>query len=159
MIETTLHLICGKIASGKSTLAATLCQNSNTIIIAQDAWMSVLYPENKTVADYLYRAPMLRTALKPHIITLLTNGLSVVLDFPANSPDSRSWMYAIINEANCEHQLHFLDFPDDLCRTRLRTRNASGTHEYQVSDDEFNEITALFVPPQESEGFNIIRYV
>jgi len=120
--------------------------------------MSVLYPENKTVADYLRRAPMLCAALKPHIVTLLTNGLSVVLDFPANTPGSRRWMRDIINEANCAHALHFLDVPDDVCRVRMHARNASGAHEYKVSDAQFNEITALFVSPHEDEGFKIIRH-
>ena len=48
----TLHLICGKIAAGKSTLAASLAARPATIRIAEDDWLSCLYEgEQKTLED------------------------------------------------------------------------------------------------------------
>lgn len=44
-VSPTLHLLCGKIASGKSTLAAQLGRTAGTILIAEDDWLDSLYSE------------------------------------------------------------------------------------------------------------------
>jgi predicted kinase len=110
------------------------------------------------VSDYVRCSARLKTAMGPHIEALLRTGLSVVLDFPANTPSSRAWMRGLFERAGVDHALHFLDVPDDICRMRLRARNAAGVHEFEASDAEFDLITSYFVPPDAAEGFNVIRY-
>lgn len=39
----TLHLVCGKIAAGRSTLCVRLAAAPGTILIAQDRWMKRLW--------------------------------------------------------------------------------------------------------------------
>src|ERR1700722_15513512 len=47
---TTLYLLCGKIAAGKSTLARQLAIRPRTLLIEMDHWMSTLFPvENRTI--------------------------------------------------------------------------------------------------------------
>jgi predicted kinase len=41
----TLHMICGKIAAGKSTLAARLGRAQGTVLVAEDDWLSALFPD------------------------------------------------------------------------------------------------------------------
>lgn len=38
----TLHMLCGKIASGKSTLAARLSATPGTVLVSEDAWRTAL---------------------------------------------------------------------------------------------------------------------
>ncbi|MBR2816910.1 MAG: ATP-binding protein [Reyranella sp.] len=155
----TLHMICGKIAAGKSTLAARLAQAPATVLVSEDYWMSRLYEgEVKTVADYGRLSARLRKAIGGHLATLLRAGLSIVLDFPANTVANRHWMRTIFEEAASAHRLHFLDLPDEACRARLHRRNAAGTHEYVVSDAEFDAITRYFQPPTADERFETIVY-
>lgn len=150
-------MLCGKIAAGKSTLAAGLARAPATVLLSEDHWLSRLYPhELASLADYVRCSARLRDAMGSHIETLLRAGLSVVLDFPANTVANRLWMRSIFEGAGAAHQLHFLDLPDDLCRARLGRRNASGAHEYVVSDAEFDAFTRHFVPPSEEEGFKTI---
>lgn len=154
-----LHMICGKIAAGKSTLAARLADAPDTVLVSEDYWMSRLYAEElKTVADYVRYSSRLRNAMGGHIEALLKAGLSIVLDFPANTTSNRQWMRTIFEGAGVEHRLHFLDLPDDVCKARLRQRNAAGSHEYVVSDAEFAAITSYFQPPTEQEGFTMVVY-
>jgi predicted kinase len=145
----TLHMLCGKIAAGKSTLSARLGAAPSTIVIAQDEWMARLWPDElRTVADYARLVPRLRAAMGPHVVALLRSGLSVVLDWPANTVVSRRWMRGIFEAAGSAHRLHVLDVPDEVCLARLQARNASGLHEYSVSREEFAEITRyLEMPP------------
>jgi predicted kinase len=155
----TLHVICGKIAAGKSTLARRLADAPGTILISEDVWLSTLYrDEQKTVADYARNARRLREVMGGHVEGLLRAGLSVVLDFPANTVANRQWMRGLFEKAGAAHRLHFLDLPDTVCKARLRQRNAAGTHQFTVSDAEFDEITGYLVPPSADEGFETTIY-
>jgi len=155
----TLHMLCGKIASGKSTLAKELANTLSTVILSEDDWLAHLYPDGiKSVADYVRCASNLRVAIGPHVTDLLRIGVSVVLDFPANTIVNRNWMRSLIDGVEAEHVLHFLDVSDDQCLLRLRARNASGAHAFVVTDTEFHLITRYFVEPQQQEGFNIISH-
>lgn len=154
-----LHLLTGKIAAGKSTLSANLAAETGGLVLAEDHWLATLYPAQITsLEDYLRESERLRAAIAPLIVDLLRRGLTIILDFPANTVRSRTWMRGLADAAGITATLHFLDLPDDLCRQRLHARNAAGTHAYQASDTEFDQFTAHFVPPRTDEGFEVIRH-
>jgi predicted kinase len=92
----------------------------------------------------------------PHVVDILQRGLSVVLDFPANTVSNRNWMRSLITEASAAHELHLLDVPDAICKQRLRERNADGEHPFQASEADRDLFTSYFVPPGPSSGFNIV---
>lgn len=156
---TTLYLLCGKIAAGKSTLARKLAERPKTLLMTMDHWMSVLYPtENRTIEDFARLSARLREAMSPHIVDILRQDISVVLDFPANTVMWRSWMRSLIADANVAHELHLLDFPDALCKQRLAQRNADANHPYQVDDETYDLFMSYYVPPSADEGFTIVRH-
>lgn len=153
----TLYLLCGKIAAGKSTLAKRLAARPATVLISEDHWNSTLFPDEiRTIEDYARYSARVRAAMGPHVTALLKAGLSVVLDFQANTLAVRGWMRTLINGADAAHELHFLDIPDELCRRRLNERNLAGQHPYQASDADYELFTRHFVPPSADEGFNVI---
>ncbi|AWH49107.1 cell division protein ZipA [Stenotrophomonas sp. SAU14A_NAIMI4_5] len=155
----TLHLVCGKIGAGKSTLCRQLAQAPGTVLISEDAWLAALYPAQiRSVADYLQRAALLRDVLAPHLRALLRAGVSVVLDFPFNTAATRAWAREVFEAVTAAHALHFLDVDDAVCKARLRARNARGEHPFRASDEEFEQITRHFVAPAQEEGFQVIRY-
>ncbi|MDN2709457.1 ATP-binding protein [Janthinobacterium sp. SUN118] len=154
----TLHLVCGKIASGKSTLSARLASAPHTVRISEDTLLAQLYAgQIASLADYVACAARLRAAIAPLALQMLQAGVSVVLDFPANTPASRAWMRELFQQAGTPHVLHYLDVPDEQCKARLRQRNASGLHPFSTSDAQFDDITRHFVPPEASEGFHVVR--
>jgi predicted kinase len=153
----TLYLLCGKIAAGKSTLARRLAARPATLLISQDHWMSHLFPaEVRTIDDFARLSARLRAAMGPHIVDILQQGLSVVLDFPANTVSYRKWMRSLVTQANVAHELHLLDVPDTICKQRLRQRNADAGHPYQVSEATYDLFMSYFVPPGPDEGFNVV---
>lgn len=155
--QPTLHLMCGKIASGKSTLTTVLGDAPLTVALSEDLWLSALYDdEMSSIADYVRCSERLRDAVHPHILSLLQAGVSVVLDFQANTVDSRAWLRSLIDAAGVAHVLHYLDVPDAVCKVRLRERNEAGNHAFVVSEEQFDQITGFFVPPAEDEGFNVV---
>jgi predicted kinase len=152
-----LHLLCGKIAAGKSTLAASLAAAPDTIQLSEDQVLAGLYPgEITTLADYARCTRRLRETIAPHIEALLRGGVSVVLDFQSNTLATRTWARTVFEAAGADHRLHYLRMDDETCKERLHARNASGAHEYVVSDAEFDQFNSYFVEPGEAEGFNLV---
>lgn len=157
--EPMLHLLCGKIAAGKSTLASVLGRAPNTIVMKEDYWLARLYPgEQTSLADYIRNSTRLRDAMAAHVIELLQSGMSVVLDFPANTLASRAWMRTLFEEAGCAHRLHYLDVANEVCKARLHQRNEAGEHEFNASDEDFVIFTSFFVAPSPDEAFEIVQY-
>lgn len=152
----TLHLLCGKIASGKSTLANTLATAHAALVLSEDHWLAQLYPgEILSIADYLRSAQRIRGVLGPLVVNLLQSGVNVVLDFPANTLANREWLRGLAQTAQVPHCLHYLELDDATCRARLHARNARGEHDFAATDAEFDLITRHFSVPSEEEGLVI----
>ena len=158
--ETTLHFFCGKMAAGKSTLAAKLADQHNAVLLCEDNWLSKLYPDEiKDIADYIKYSSRLQEILSEHIISLLSKNVSVVLDFPANTVKQRNWFRDIFEKAKVTHVLHFLDVSDSVCKQQLKLRSKNMPEGAAfTSEAEFDAMTAYFQPPLETEAFNIVKY-
>ncbi len=156
-VPATLHLVCGKIGAGKSTLCAQLAAEPATVLVSEDHWLATLYPgEIVALADYVRCSSRLKAAMGAHVQALLKAGLSVVLDFPSNTLAGRQWARGLFEAAGAEHRLHFLNVPDEVCKARLRVRNALGEHPFETSDAQFEQISAHFVAPQAHEGLQVV---
>lgn len=152
-----LHMLCGKIASGKSTLAARLGAESETVLIAEDAWLDALFADElKSLQDYARCSEKFRHVMGPHVSALLNAGVSVVLDFPANTVTQRVWMREILNRTDAAHQLHVFKVSDEVCLARLRARNATGRHPFTVSEGQFHQFSSYFTEPMPEEGFTLV---
>jgi predicted kinase len=152
--------MCGKMASGKSTLARELAAQENAVLLVQDELLNHLFPGEITdISEFVKYSSRLKNALGPHICALLSKGISVVLDFPANTRAQRAWFRELFERANAEHQLHYVDASDALCKRQLKGRSEDlPACSRWTTDAEFETITAYFQPPSEEERFNLIRH-
>jgi predicted kinase len=158
----TLYCIYGTIAAGKTTLARELAAEHGAVLLCEDEWLVRLEAEIASFDDFRKHARRLRAAIGPHVVELLRLGISVVLDFPANTPSDRAWIRSLFEAGNAAHELHVIDAPDDVCRARLRRRNETkpeGLYFGHVPEEFFDPVTRLIVPPAEAEGFNVVRHV
>lgn len=155
-----LVFFCGKMAAGKSTLAREIAARENAVLLVQDELLERLFPgEIVNIAGFLKRSRRVQQALGPHISSLLSRGLSVVLDFPANTRNQRAWFRSLLEMSQVEHELHFIDASDDLCKRQLKERSkALPAGAAWTSDAEFDAITAYFEPPSIDEDFNVVRH-
>ncbi len=156
----TLFFFCGKMAAGKSTLSRELAARHDAVLLVQDDWLEQLYPgEIHTIPDFVRCSTRLRDVLEPHVVTLLKRGTPVVMDFPGNTRTQRAWFRELFEQAGVAHELHFVDAPDELCKRQLRQRSQGLPEEAPwTSDAEFDAITAYFQPPEDDEGFTVIRH-
>src|SRR5262249_54462152 len=94
-----------------------------------------------------------------HILRSLGEGISVVLDFSANTKTQRAWFRGIFERANVEHELHFVDASDALCKSQLKDRSKNlPPGSAWTTDADFEVITIYFQPPSEEEGFNVVHH-
>jgi len=155
-----LIFFCGKMAAGKSTLAKQLAARERALLLNQDQLLERLFPGAVLdVASYIKYSSRLNSAIGPHVSALLALGTSVVLDFPGNTRPQRAWFRELFEQAGADHELHFIDAPEALCKRQLRERSKQlppGTP--WTSEAEFDVIMAHFVAPAEDEGFNVIPH-
>jgi len=156
----TLHFFCGKAGAGKTTVAAGLMQDQSSILLSEDIWLLELYGDQmKTFDDYIRVSKRLKAVAGPLVVDLLKSGISVVLDFQANTKAGRRWFRGLFEQASVEHVLHFVDTPDAVCMERIAMRNAArppGSH--HLTEEDFAHISSFFQPPEAAEGFNVKRY-
>jgi predicted kinase len=155
-----LIFFCGKMAAGKSTLASALAAREDAVLLVQDELLGALYPgEILDLSDFVRCSARLRTALTPVIQTLLRQGISVVLDFPGNTKAQRIWFRELFEAAGADHELHFIDAPDELCKAQLRQRSSElPAGSAWTTEAEFEAVTAYFVAPAPDENFNVVRH-
>jgi predicted kinase len=155
-----LIFLCGKMAAGKSTLARALAEREHAILLVQDEFLDRLFPGEITdIPGFVKYSSRLKDALAPHICALLSKGMSVVLDFPGNTRAQRAWFREIVERANVEHELHFVDASDAVCKRQLKDRSTGlPAGAPWTTDAEFEAITAYFQPPSEDERFNVVRH-
>jgi predicted kinase len=151
--------MCGKLASGKTSLAQHIAQETGAFFFSEDLWLACLFPgEIKSFDDYFNRSSRFRAAIEPLLRTLLERGHSVVLDFAGNSPKERVWALSL-SHAKGSAILHYIQASDEVCKRRLQKRNderPGGSQE--TTEAEFDFITKYFVVPDPTEGFIIQKY-
>ena len=157
-----LLFVCGKMAAGKSTLSKELAAREDAVLLAQDALLATLFPgEIVDLAAFVEYSSRIQDALAPYICSLLSKGVSVVLDFPANTRKQRAWFRQLLERADSEHELHLIIASDELCKRQLKQRSEQRglpPSSKWTTDADFDEVTAYFDPPATDEGFTVVRH-
>ncbi len=153
----TLIFFCGKMGVGKSTKAISLAKEYNAILLSEDEWLEAVYPEEiKVFEDYIKYSARLKPLLKKHVQQLLNSGLSIVMDFPGNTPNQRAWFKEIFSEYEIPHKLYYLEASDQLCLKQIEQRRKINPSRANFDTEKvFNLVNSYFQPPTEEEGFNI----
>ena len=156
-----LFFLCGKMAAGKSTLARELASREGAMLFEQDHWVETLFPHMiVNVATYIEYSGRINRLVAPIVVDVLKRGVSVVMDFPGNTLNQRAWFRSIIDQAGVEHELHYVDTPDAICKAQLKARSAHlppGTK--WTTDEDFELVSSHFRAPSDDEQFTVVRHV
>jgi predicted kinase len=158
----TLHFICGKAGSGKTTLARELGRRLPAVVFCEDEWIDTLGFEIRSLDEFQTASSKCRKLIRPLAIELLRLDVSVVFDFAGNTIKGRQWVRGIFEAANADHVLHVIEASDAECLANIHRRNDEkppGIYWGQVSDETFHAVTAYFAPPQPEEGFRVLAHV
>jgi predicted kinase len=158
----TLHFICGKAGSGKTTLARELGRRLPAVVFCEDEWIDTLGFEIRSLDEFQTASSKCRKLIRPLAIELLRLDVSVVFDFAGNTIKGRQWVRSIFEAAQADHVLHVIEASDAECLANIHRRNDEkppGIYWGQVSDETFHAVTAYFAPPQPEEGFLVLAHV
>jgi len=154
-----LHFMCGKMGAGKSTLAKQMAGSRSAILLSEDELLRQLYPRQVVdLASYVSLSGRIKLALTEHICELLRQGMSVILDFPANTTGQRAWFRQLIEKSGSAHQLHYLVVPNETCKRQIAQRRESHPEDTLQDEATFDALLAYFSEPSLEEQFTVIRH-
>lgn len=145
----TIHLLCGKVCSGKSTFAKMLHQKNNGVILSCDDLMLSIFDEHlgdnhDTVAnrckEYLYKLAT----------NIATSGIDVILDFGFWSKLERSTIKNRFNSLKIPTTLHYIYIDDYTLEQHISKRNSEHTR-YFIDENILKKCNNLFEPPTPEE--------
>ena len=154
-----LFFFCGKMGAGKSTRSRLVARDNNALLIAEDDWLTAHYPELiHTFDDYIKYSALIRPFIKSHVQGLLSLGVNVVMDFPANTVKQRAWFTSLCTETHSKHELWYLDVSDAQCLAQIAQRRVEQPQRAKFDTEAvFRQVTRYFEAPTDSENLNIVR--
>ncbi len=152
--KTKLHIICGFVGSGKTTLAKKLEKHHKAIRFSTDEWMIELFNFNgdfgKKYRDSKKRCKEFIWKLAKEI---LLSGQDVILDFGFWSRKERSLFFRRAKKIGVDPVLYFLDIPIDELKKRVVARNNKlDKKTFKITTRWFNKWSPLFEAPKSSEN-------
>ena len=153
----TLIFFCGKMGAGKSTKSKEFTSKNNAVLLSEDEWLSILYPQQiLSFDDYIKYSALLRPLIKSHVQKILLTGTNVVLDFPANTTKQRAWFKNIVQEIGAQHQLVYLKLSDEQCIKQIAKRRLEQPDRSAFDTEEmFYHVTKYFEIPLDNEELEI----
>jgi len=161
VVSGTLYFFCGKMGAGKSTRSRLVATEEKAVLISEDEWLSMLYPDQiNTFDDYRRYSARLKPLVFSHVENLLRMGSNVVLDFPANTVGQRKWFSELVKTAGATGKLIYIKASDEICLKQIAIRRTEQPERAKFDTESvFNEVTRFFEEPGDSEGLDVLVIV
>lgn len=150
----TLHLICGTIASGKTTYARRMMAQKPALLLSVDevtlALGGILPPERHDDATARIKQHLMQKAQEA-----LAAGLDVIFDWGFWGAAERQATEAYLQSAGTRHVWHYIDISDKRWAMHIAKRNRAVQRgescAYYVDEGLKQKCTAMFQPPRREE--------
>lgn len=164
-----IHLICGPIGAGKTTVAHKIADEHNAICFSEDEWLSRLFVPD--APEGLLNKPMhvvgawasekyfrCRGQIWAICKQLLSQNISIVLDGAAANKEQRNAIRKKASDNNVGFQLYYVNAAPDVRRKRVFDRNKERgfTYSLEVTPEMFDYMENFFDPPKEDELEGVI---
>ena len=143
----TVHLICGRICSGKSHYAAALREKEGGVILGCDEF-TLLLPDLGSLHDEV--TGRLRALLMEKAAEIALNGCPVILDWGFWQAAYRRDTTAYFRGRGVPVRWHYIAAGEDALRRHIEARNAAGTG-YYVDEGLYRKCLSLFEAPAREE--------
>ena len=151
----TVHLLCGRPGSGKTTFARELEKTHRAVRYTYDEWMVQLYGRSPEQFETLFnRVSNLIWRIATRNLAL---GTDVILDKGFWCKRDRENVGQAAAAIGAETKLYFLDAPIDVLRKRVLNRSKSDEDALWINDQAFTKFINRFEPPGDNEDFVLIQ--
>lgn len=153
----TVHLLCGKTGSGKTTLARQL-EGEGAVRFSLDDWIIHLYGHRMTHEEFDERVVKCMDLMLSMTEQVAARGVSVVLDCGFWKKADRRGTRTRLERLGVRVMLHYLHVPDLVLLERLAKRNRclpAGT--FEITPEMFADFSGRFESPGEDENPVVVR--
>ncbi len=149
-----IHLICGKICSGKTHYTRGLIAERGAVLLSSDELISALFhPNENDFHDKIIKK--VHAYLFDKAAACARSGASVVLDWGFWSKTDRAAASAFFRKRGIAFEWHYIDVSDANWRRNIERRNAAvergETTDYFVDEGLLAKLESLFEVPERSE--------
>jgi predicted kinase len=154
-----VHLMCGLVAAGKTTLARELARDLPAVRLSRDEWMLRLYGGRHDDPAYVERLVPCTELMWDVALEIVTVGANVVLDWNFWSRERRQEARQRAATAGAGVQLHWLDVPVEVAAERARRRQDDRpAHAHDIDEDGVRHFASIFEAPDDREGIVVVRH-
>lgn len=162
-----IHLVCGPIGAGKTTIARSIANEFGAIRFSEDEWLEKLFvpdapyglmDESPDViaAWAIEKYQRCRNQIWLVCQQLLSNRLPVVLDGAAATKEQRDQIRGKAEDSGVGFMLHYVTADQTTRRQRVLNRNTEKgmTYSLHVTEGMFDLMESFFETPSASELIN-----
>jgi len=147
-------LLCGKIASGKSHYAQTLCKKEKAVLLSVDELvLSIMGRDLGEKHDEI--TDRVQAYLFEKSVEIVNAGSNVMLDWGFWTRERRSAARRFYEKKGLACEFHYMDVPDDVWYRNIEKRNsavlAGETSAYFVDEGLMKKLESLFESPSREE--------
>jgi len=143
-----------------------LAKKHKAILFSIDPWMHTLYAEDYNPKEHgfewlIERAERCKTQMRQIAESLIPQEINIIFDFGFGDMESRKHYREWALSQGAEVLLHFLDVPVEKRRARVHKRNKEkgATFAFEITDEMFDFVETMFVPPSDEELVNGLHIV
>ncbi|NOZ51906.1 MAG: ATP-binding protein [Gammaproteobacteria bacterium] len=164
-----IHMICGPVGSGKTTIAHRLADEHGAICFSEDEWLNTLFfadvrpglmdePSEQIAQWAVERYLRCRVQIWLLCEQLLTQGGQVILDGGLSTKEQRDMLKAKAVTRGFPYQLYYVDSDHHIRKNRVIKRNLEKpkTFSIEVTSELFDLLEECFEPPVDEELINAI---
>jgi len=147
-------LLCGKIASGKSVYAQSLCRQENAVLLSVDEiTIGVLGGDLGEKHDEI--AERVQQYLFQKSLEMIAAGVNVLLDWGFWTRERRTAARAFYGNHGIVCEFHYIDVSDEIWHRNIDKRNravlAGETSAYYMDEGLMQKLQSAFQKPDRSE--------
>jgi len=153
----TVHMICGTLGAGKTTLARQLARETGSVRFSLDEWIMQLFgseaPEPMQYPWWVEHAQRCHSQIWALCVQLLSHNRDVILDFGFPTREHRAQYLALARAAGATVKLYVVNADPGVRRQRVRARNVerAETFALTVTDGMFEGSESWWEPPTAAE--------
>lgn len=149
-----IHLICGKICSGKTYYAKNLAKSENAVILSTDEVTYVLFDNNlgDRHDEMSYR---IQKYLFKKAEEIAAKGMNVMLDWGFWTEDGREKATKYFTDRGMEIVWHYINISDEDWRKNIEKRNTlvmkGESDAYYLDEGLYNKLMSRFQIPDRNK--------
>lgn len=150
-----IHLIYGRLCSGKTTLAKELAALEKAVVLSCDELMLAIFPEDGLGNSYEEISTRAKEYLWKKAFEMNAAGVNVILDWGFWTKSAREDALSRCRERNIPFVRHLIDIPDEEWHRRIEKRNQAVRlglrQDYLVDEGLYKKFFSRYEAPSRDE--------